>query len=206
MKKTEFNKLLESIQLLNNGQFRQVKELINNIESINFVSTELETPTFEICCGHCKSNNFRRWGKQSDLQRYETIDVIFNQNRNLEIYNSILESLNQQTLSKSLSEIYSKDSLLLSNNNKEIQIFSFKFNINHIDCNSNQEKNYIHTTNINSYCLNMLLWLKRFRGVATKYLDNYLSWYRELDELGKCITPNIVLIRAKSGDLYKKQL
>lgn len=201
MKKTEFNKLLESIQLLNNGQFRQIKELINNIESINFVSTELETPTFEICCGHCKSNNFRRWGKQSDLQRYkckscgktfnsltgtplarlkkkghwldysqciieglsvresaricnvhrnttfkwrhrflknsltikpkklsgiiemmnlkfkksfkgsevpinrgkETIDVIFNQNRNLEIYNSILESLNQQTLSKSLS-------------------------------------------------------------------------------------------------------
>ncbi len=45
----------------------------------------------------------------------------------------------------------------------------------------------------------------RFNGVATKYLENYISWYRELDEFKDRLTPKTILLRAKSGGEYKKQ-
>jgi hypothetical protein len=47
--------------------------------------------------------------------------------------------------------------------------------------------------------------MDRFNGVATKYLENYLSWYRELDEFKEDLTPLTILIRAKLGGEYKKQ-
>ena len=30
---------------------------------------------------------------------------------------------------------------------------------------------------IHKFSLNIRVWLKRFRGVSTKYLENYLNWY-----------------------------
>ncbi len=33
------------------------------------------------------------------------------------------------------------------------------------------------------YLLRWKRWLRRFRGVATKYLDHYLVWFRLLDRL-----------------------
>ncbi len=43
-------------------------------------------------------------------------------------------------------------------------------------------------------------WMNRFHGVATKYLDNYVSWFREFDEFGDLLTPLILLLRDKWGD------
>jgi hypothetical protein len=35
----------------------------------------------------------------------------------------------------------------------------------------------------------LLVWMERFRGVATKYLENYLAWRRMLDPLDPaCLT------------------
>lgn len=38
-----------------------------------------------------------------------------------------------------------------------------------------------HIQNVNSYHSHLHVWMKRFNGVATKYLDNYLSWFRFFD-------------------------
>lgn len=38
-----------------------------------------------------------------------------------------------------------------------------------------------HIQNVNAYDSRLKNWMRRFHGVATKYLDNYLGWFRTLD-------------------------
>jgi transposase-like protein len=39
----------------------------------------------------------------------------------------------------------------------------------------------IHVQNVNAYHQRLRQWLSRFRGVASRYLPNYLGWHRTLD-------------------------
>ncbi|MBB5203962.1 hypothetical protein HNQ51_001255 [Inhella inkyongensis] len=43
-----------------------------------------------------------------------------------------------------------------------------------------------HIQNVNAYYSRHKTWIRRFQGVATYYLENYLGWYRALDRM-----PNI---------------
>ncbi|MFZ5975753.1 MAG: IS1595 family transposase [Bacillota bacterium] len=45
-------------------------------------------------------------------------------------------------------------------------------------------KGIYHIQNVNSYHSRMKKWLDRFNGVASKYLDNYLAWFKFLDSKG----------------------
>jgi len=45
-------------------------------------------------------------------------------------------------------------------------------------------KGIYHIQNVNSYHQRLKKWLGRFNGVASKYLDDYLSWFRFLDRNG----------------------
>lgn len=38
-----------------------------------------------------------------------------------------------------------------------------------------------HIQNVNSYHSRLKRWINRFNGVATKYLQHYLAWFRYLD-------------------------
>jgi hypothetical protein len=38
-----------------------------------------------------------------------------------------------------------------------------------------------HTRNVDAYGRRLLSWLHRFRGVASRYRDNYLLWHRRID-------------------------
>lgn len=42
-------------------------------------------------------------------------------------------------------------------------------------------KGVYHIQNVNSYHSRLKKWMERFNGVATKYLQNYLAWFRYLD-------------------------
>ena len=41
-----------------------------------------------------------------------------------------------------------------------------------------------HIQNVNAYQSRFKQWLRRFNGVATSYLANYLGWFRALDRCG----------------------
>ncbi len=42
-------------------------------------------------------------------------------------------------------------------------------------------KGLYHLQNVNNYHSQLKGWMQRFNGVATKYLDHYLSWFQFLD-------------------------
>ena len=46
-------------------------------------------------------------------------------------------------------------------------------------------KGIYHIQNVNSYHSRLKIWMKRFKGVATKYLSNYLHWIEFIDSIGK---------------------
>ena len=42
-------------------------------------------------------------------------------------------------------------------------------------------KGIYHIQNVNNYHMRLKRWMDRFNGVASKYLDNYVAWFRFLD-------------------------
>ena len=46
-------------------------------------------------------------------------------------------------------------------------------------------KGIYHIQNVNSYHSRLKGWLSRFKGVATKYLSNYLHWFEFIDCIAK---------------------
>jgi hypothetical protein len=40
-----------------------------------------------------------------------------------------------------------------------------------------------HIQNVNAFHSRLKKWIRRFNGVSTKYLDNYLAWHLFLDRL-----------------------
>jgi transposase-like protein len=53
-----------------------------------------------------------------------------------------------------------------------------------------------HLNNVNAYHSRLKEWLRRFHGVATKNLPNYLGWRRTLEVLGQRITPQAMILGA----------
>jgi transposase-like protein len=53
-----------------------------------------------------------------------------------------------------------------------------------------------HLNNVNAYHGRLKEWLRRFHGVATKNLPNYLGWRRTLEALGQDATSNAMILGA----------
>jgi transposase-like protein len=53
-----------------------------------------------------------------------------------------------------------------------------------------------HLNNVNAYHGRLKEWLRRFHGVATKNLPNYLGWRRTLEALGQSATPTAMILGA----------
>jgi transposase-like protein len=60
---------------------------------------------------------------------------------------------------------------------------------------SRQAPDY-HLNNVNAYHGRLKEWLRRFHGVATKNLPNYLGWRRTLEALGQKATPEAMILGA----------
>jgi hypothetical protein len=56
-----------------------------------------------------------------------------------------------------------------------------------------------HINNVNAYDSRLKAWVERFRGVATKYLDNYLGWHRLLDRDGQSASGRAIVVSLLSS-------
>jgi len=69
---------------------------------------------------------------------------------------------------------------------------------------SRQAPDY-HLNNVNAYHGRLKEWLRRFHGVATKNLPNYLGWRRTLEAMGKDATPEAMILGAIGLGPYQQQ-
>jgi len=57
-----------------------------------------------------------------------------------------------------------------------------------------------HVQNVNAYVVSRLRgWMRRFKGVATKYLDSYLGWFRMLDRFAPAGPQPAAVLRLAIG-------
>lgn len=93
-------------------------------------------------------------------------------------------ALTAKALHSSLKARLQADVLLVSDANAAYRAFAREANIAHCTVNSRQHRGLdgaIHLQNVNAYHGRFKDWLHHFRGVATKYLENYLGWRWAID-------------------------
>jgi transposase-like protein len=142
--------------------------------------------------------------KKSNLHMRKNIYTIYCKNRYNKTFDTTINNLSVNSIRSALHNLFTKDSLICSSSDSIYRLFTQKIGLRHgyIDISANEEvkKDIVHIKNTLGYQNNILIWMRRFRGVATKYLNNYLSWYRQLDEFNLKPNPKVILIRAKSAD------
>ncbi len=100
------------------------------------------------------------------------------------------------------SKFVAKDSVLVTDGMKSYDYLCRKENISHIVVKSIERvRGIFHIQHVNSYHHRLKEWIiGRFHGVATKYLNHYLSWRHELE---KYPHPNIEeLFMASLGEIH----
>jgi transposase-like protein len=96
-----------------------------------------------------------------------------------------------------LSQVISRDAVLCTDGGASLKGAARQAGIAHRALNLSAGVRVLagvyHIQNVNAYDSRLKTWMKRFHGVATKYLENYLGWRRGLERWGDHITPAIVL-------------
>ncbi|MBI9033723.1 MAG: IS1595 family transposase [Bacteroidales bacterium] len=150
----------------------------------------------------------RGFGVENMDKDKDFICVFVGRDRNRNTFDAIFEEFNAANLKDVFHTHLSTDALLCSDSSMVYKKYSRENRVRHGFLNLSKgevvKKDIVHIRNVNAYQSQLKDWvLKRFRGVATKYLSNYLSWYRELDEFNDDISPLMLLMRAKFGGIYK---
>lgn len=93
-----------------------------------------------------------------------------------------------------------QDVLLVSDSNAVYRYFAREAAISYASINlraKQRVRGAIHVQNVNAYHSRCRQWLRRFHGVATHYLDNYLGWRWALD--AHRINAPLELLKASVG-------
>jgi len=99
-----------------------------------------------------------------------------------------------------IEDAVAPDTLLVTDANKAYQAFSRQQGILHQYVNvsdGERMRGAVHVQNVNGYHSRFHKWRRRFNGVATRYLPNYLGWRWAIDQ--KRICTSETLLRAAIG-------
>jgi len=94
-------------------------------------------------------------------------------------------------LQECLGPVLAPDVLLVSDAAKAYASFAARSGISHEAINvraGERARGAIHLNNVNGWHGRFKTWLRRFNGVASRYLVNYSGWQRFLDD-GRLTTP-----------------
>lgn len=113
------------------------------------------------------------------------VPVLTVRDRGKHTFEAILPDVSEETLASELKGKLQKDSVLCSDGLKPYVAISLRNDLIHKRLNASLGIKVIdkvfHIQNVNAYHSRLKGWMKRFHGVATKYLDHYLGWHRYMD-------------------------
>ncbi|MFO7938908.1 MAG: IS1595 family transposase [Bacteroidales bacterium] len=146
--------------------------------------------------------------KQRAQYSVEKICVLVSRDRHKNTLDALIDELNTNALEQLLHKHLAQDILFCSDNRPQYRNFAKTHNIRHgyIQLSKGEvvKKDIVHIQHVSAYQARLQSWIHyHFRGVATKYLENYLGWLRELDEFDDQITPGTILLRAQKGGKYR---
>ena len=145
----------------------------------------------------------KRGGKASQrgISDEQTV-VLIVRDRSGKTTDGILEKSNQDTIAEVIVSAVERDALLCSDTKPAYKAFAnaYHFTLETINLSKNEHTNgIVHVQNVNAYDSRLKLWMKRFHGVATKYLESYLGWMRLLDREKNITAEQLLAVIGQRG-------
>lgn len=110
------------------------------------------------------------------------VPVLIAKDRNQHIFDECLEQADTGTLLTLMKDRIADDSVICSDGFLAYRKMTKHLNVAHKVLNATKgekvKEQVFHIQNVNAYHSRLHLWMGMFRGVATKYLPNYLGWFR----------------------------
>lgn len=102
----------------------------------------------------------------------------------------------------------SPNAIFCSDKHRSFEKFARVHDLEYVQLNLSLNKRVIqglyHVQNVNSYHQRFKSWMRRFNGVAAKYLNNYVHWFEFLERVAKgkdyAVAQNDLLFRACAAD------
>ncbi|PKG40245.1 IS1595 family transposase [Psychromonas sp. Urea-02u-13] len=128
----------------------------------------------------------------------DQIPVLVVRDRHKSTATIILDRIDAIHIEAALSPLVESDAILCTDGAAVYSAFCKKTGIEHevIKSKGPRARGAFHIQNVNAFDSRLKGWMKRFNGVATKYLGNYLGWRRMLERYQGGITPDICLFEA----------
>ena len=129
----------------------------------------------------------------------EQVPVLVLRDRSGATADDVLESLKVAEIYRVLTPVVAKDTVLVSDGAPAYASFAFEAGIGHVGLRGRRgerRRGVFHIQNVNAYHSRLKTWMRRFNGVATKYLPNYLGWRRMFEREGDNITAQRCLLAA----------
>ena len=114
----------------------------------------------------------------------EQVPILVLRNRAGETTDSILQVANKRTVADVLRQTLADDAVLCTDAGGMLVQAASDLGIEHHTVNAShgeRTRGAWHIQNVNAYHSRFKEWMRRFKGVATSYLPNYLGWFRALD-------------------------
>ena len=114
----------------------------------------------------------------------ELVPVLIARDRIGNTANFVLEAVTAQEIRTALRPILPADTVLCTDGGTALAAAAKHLDVEHRPVNLSRGirvQGAWHVQNVNAYGSRLKNWMVRFKGVATKYLANYLGWFRALD-------------------------
>lgn len=129
----------------------------------------------------------------------EHVAVLIARDRNKVTTDHILPDRSTRSLADVLDSVIAKSAIFVSDAAPAFCAFANAAKLPHVSLNlSAGERTWgdYHIQNVNNYDSRLKTWMRRFNGVATKYLDSYLGWHRTNDRDGSTLSARSMLAAA----------
>jgi transposase-like protein len=129
----------------------------------------------------------------------EQVPVLIARDRNKATTDEILADRSAQSILAALEPLIAKSAVLVSDGAQAYRAFANRASLAHVPLNLSAGEHswgIYHIQNVNSYGSRLKGWMRRFNGVATKYLDSYLGWHRANDREGDTLCASRILAAA----------
>ena len=127
----------------------------------------------------------KRGGKASKRRlSHEQVPVLVARDRAGATVDCVLPAMDRLALSAALKPFLAQDVVLCTDGSGALAAAAKELGVEHHAVNLSagiRVDGAWHVQNVNAYHSRLKGWVRRFRGVATCYLANYLGWFRALD-------------------------
>jgi transposase-like protein len=129
----------------------------------------------------------------------EQVPVLVLRGRSGATADGVLESLKVAEFYRVLTPVVAKDTVLVSDGARAYASFAAENGMGYesLDASKGERRRGVfHIQNVNAYHSRLKTWMRRFNGVATKYLPSYLGWRRLFEHEGDNISAQRCLLAA----------